>query len=481
MTRRPMLLAAAALACAAVPAQPLYSQASISASDKAQGAEAHPQLLREYGGAMTGKQADYVRIVGQRIAVQSGLSNAQSDFTVTLLNSPVENAFAIPGGYVYVSRNLLALMNDEAELASVMGHEVGHVAARHSRSRNNTSTAVGVGTSLLGALLGNSTLGQLATRVVGTGAQLGLLSYSRGQETQADSLGVQYLVKANYDPLAASSMLASLAAQNTLSAQIGGKSGRAPAFLSTHPDPLGRVARTAQEAKATGYTKGARNRDAFLSAIDGMIYGDDPAQGVVDGQSFRHRTLKLAFTAPAGFAMTNGTDAVTMTGEGGQATFSGAAYSGDLDAYIRSVFKGLAPNSNLDAGAARKLQVNGIEAASATLGATTQSGPVDVTVVAYAFDAKAAYHFVLVTAQGSGVGPFQSLMNSVRRLSAAEAAGVKPRRIRVVTVGRSDTVATLAARMAYPTMQIERFRVLNALSADATVRAGQRVKLVVIG
>ena len=144
MTKR-TLAVAAALALTVLPQQPVFAQAtSISAGDKAQGAQAHPQLLREYGGALSGKQADYVRRVGQRIAVQSGLSNAQSDFTVTLLNSPVDNAFAVPGGYVYVTRNLLALMNDEAELASVMGHEVGHVAARHSRGRQNTSTAVGI-------------------------------------------------------------------------------------------------------------------------------------------------------------------------------------------------------------------------------------------------------------------------------------------------------------------------------------------------
>ena len=145
------------------------------------------------------------------------------------------------------------------------------------------------------------------------------------------------------------------------------------------------------------------------------------------------------------------------------------------------MFKALAPNSNAGAAEARRFQVNGIDAASATVGATTQTGPVDVTVVAYAFDTRTAYHFVLVTAQGTGVGPFQSLVGSVRRLSANEAAAIRPRRIRVVTVGRGDTVATLAARMAYPTMQVERFRVLNGLSGNAAVRAGQKVKLVVFG
>lgn len=109
---------------------------SISPSEKAQGQQAHPQFLQTFGGAYGGPQAEYVAQVGRRIAVQSGLSNSERDFTVTLLNSPISNAFAMPGGYVYVTRQLLALMNDEAELAAVLGHEVGHVAARHSSSRS---------------------------------------------------------------------------------------------------------------------------------------------------------------------------------------------------------------------------------------------------------------------------------------------------------------------------------------------------------
>ena len=135
---RPVLIAGAALAVVAVPQASTIAQSgtgvvqSISAKDKQQGDEAHPQLVSEFGGAMTGAQAQYVESVGKKIAVQSGLSNAQSDFTVTLLNSPVNNAFAIPGGYVYTTRQLVALMNNEAELAAVLGHEVGHVAARHA-------------------------------------------------------------------------------------------------------------------------------------------------------------------------------------------------------------------------------------------------------------------------------------------------------------------------------------------------------------
>jgi predicted Zn-dependent protease len=481
---RKILLALAAVTLTAP--QPVLTQAraptSISASDKAQGAKAHPELLREFGGAYAGPQSDYVRRVGQRIAVQSGLSNAQSDFTVTLLDSPVDNAFAIPGGYVYVTRNLLALMNDEAELASVMGHEVGHVAARHSQSRNQTSTIGSVLAGVVGAVAGNSTLGTLLGRGVGLGAQLYTLKFSRTQEYQADDLGVSYLAKAAYDPMASSSMLASLAAQNALDARAGGKTASSqPTMFSTHPDPASRVTRTANAAKATGYTRGTRNREAFLAAIDGMIYGDNPAQGIVDGQSFSHPGLKIAFTAPAGFTMANGTDAVTMTGTGGRAQFGGGRLSGTLESYSETVFRAVAPNGGLEMGNSRRFQVNGIDAVSTTARANTQSGPVDVTVVAYGFDPTTAYHFLIVTAAGSGVGPFASTVDSLRRLTTAEAAQIRPRRVRVVTVGARDTEASLAARMAYTSMQAERFRVLNGLATGATVRAGQKVKLIVWG
>ncbi len=184
----------------------------ISQSEKAQGQQAHPQFLQTFGGAYGGTQDAYVARVGKRIAVQSGLSGSERDFTVTLLNSPINNAFTIPGGYVYVTRQLLALINDEAELAAVLGHEVGHVAARHSSSRSRTSGVTSVLANILGAVTGNARVGQIA----GQAAQLYTLRFSRQQELQADDLGVRYLSSGGYDKFAMSTVLASLAAQNSL-------------------------------------------------------------------------------------------------------------------------------------------------------------------------------------------------------------------------------------------------------------------------
>lgn len=212
---------------------------AISSQDKAEGAKAHPQLLSEFGGAQSGPQAAYVEGVGKTIALQSGLSNARDDFTVSLLNSSVNNAFAIPGGYVYVTRQLTALMNSEAELAGVLGHEVGHVAARHSASRKKASTRnqlLGMlGSILSGVLLGDNAFGRLGQQIFSQGSQLLTLKYSRSQEVQADNLGVEYLRGAGYDPRAMSTVLNSLAQQNALDAQLRGTSNQVPQWASLIP------------------------------------------------------------------------------------------------------------------------------------------------------------------------------------------------------------------------------------------------------
>ncbi|WP_394658586.1 M48 family metalloprotease, partial [uncultured Novosphingobium sp.] len=292
-TRRKLALGSAlALSTAGLPgfagvAGPAGAQAvdSISASDKAQGAKANPELTAEFGGRLTGPQATYVESVGKTIALQSGLSNARSDFTVTLLNSPVNNAFAIPGGYIYVTRQLTALMNNEAELAGVLGHEVGHVAARHSNKRQKAaqrnSILGALGSVLSGAILGDSGFGRIGQQIFSQGSQLLTLRFSRTQELEADKLGITYLRRAGYDPRAMSTVLESLARQNALESQLRGSTSQTPEWASTHPDPASRVrdALVQAGANATGTT----NRDKFLAGIDGLTYDDDPRQGIVDG------------------------------------------------------------------------------------------------------------------------------------------------------------------------------------------------------
>lgn len=469
-------------ACVSQTGSPASAQGatqSISAADKKQGAEAHPQLLQEFGGAMTGAQATYVETVGKNIAIQSGLSNARGDFTVTLLNSPVNNAFAIPGGYVYVTRQLAALMNNEAELAGVLGHEVGHVAARHAAKRESQATRNSLlgalGSILSGALLGNSALGQLGQQIFSTGSQLLTLKYSRGQETEADNLGITYLQRAGYDPRAMSTVLQSLANQNALDASVKGTTNQVPEWASTHPDPASRVRAALTRA---GNTTGRTNRDTFLAGINGLTYGDDPAQGIVDGSSFVHPSLRLAFRAPNGFYLVNGTRAVSISGQSGKGEFSTAAYSGNLESYVRSVFTKLSSQQQLAPTTLERTTVNGIPAVYGAARVNSGNGQVDVVVFAYEFGPQQAYHFTTISQAGQA-SQFDTMFRSIRRISATEASAVKPRRLSVVTVKSGDTVESLAKRMAYTDQPLQRFLVLNGINASSKLTVGQKLKLVV--
>ncbi len=481
-----MLLAGAALVTAPLAAQQrAVSQSgtrSISQADRATGARANPDLIAEFGGAVNGPQSAYVEGVGKTIALQSGLGNARSDFTVTLLNSSVNNAFAIPGGYVYVTRQLVSLMNNEAELAGVLGHEVAHVAARHSAKRQKAATKNSIfgvlGTVISGALLGNGALGQLGQQIFSRGSQLLTLSFSRAQETQADNLGIQYLRGAGYDPRAMSTVLASLAGQTALDARLlGSTRERSPEWASTHPDPASRV--RAAAARAGASATGTTNRDVFLSRIDGMIYGDDPKQGVVEGQTFIHPEFRLTFQAPNGFYLVNGTRSVSISGQSGKGELSTAPFDGNLDRYVRSVFAGLTQQgqAQINVGSVQRTTVNGLPTSYGSARVASGNGQIDVTVFAYQFSGSQAFHFVTLAPAGRG-NVFDPLFRSMRRITANEAAAVKPRRIDVVTARAGDTVQSLAGRMAYSNGQLERFLVLNGLNSGSRIVAGQKVKIV---
>ncbi|QKG71382.1 M48 family metalloprotease [Erythrobacter mangrovi] len=454
----------------------------ITQSEAQAGAEAHPELLAEFGGAMTGSQALYVEQVGKNIAVQSGLGNARDSFTVSLLNSSVNNAFAIPGGYIYTTRQLVALMNNEAELAGVLGHEVGHVAARHSQRRQaaaQRNTLLGAaGAILSGILLGDSGLGQQIGQTLMQGSQLLTLKFSRSQELEADGLGIRYLNQAGYDPHAMATVLQSLASQNALDARLQGRDNATiPEWASTHPDPASRVA--GANATAQGLS-GVTNRDTFLTRIDGLLYGDDPKQGVIEGREFIHPELRLAFTAPQGFYMVNGTRAVTVNGQSGKAQLTLGQYNGNLNTYVQGVFSGLSQQQQVTPSSIQRTTVNGLPAAYGTARVASGGSQVDVTVFAYEFASDRAYHFLAITPAGQA-STFNEMFSSMRRISAQQAGNIIPRVIDVITVRVGDTVASLASRMAYSDNQVERFRVLNGLGANDGVVAGQKVKIVVRG
>ena len=463
----------------------IQTVSSMSAAEKAEGAKAHPELVKEFGGLYEGPQAAYVVQVGRKIAVQSSLSNQQGDFTISLLNSPVNNAFAIPGGYVYVTRQLMGLMNDEAELAGVLGHEIGHVAAQHGKKRQSAATRntiLGVlGQVLIGQVAGDSGLGGLLQKGVGTGVQLLTLKYSRTQEYEADDLGVQYLAKAGYDPAALSTMLASLAAQTALDVQTSGTPGSIPEWASTHPDPGARVARALQAARATSSKGTLRNKALFIGNLEGLLYGDDAAQGIVVGRQFVHPGLKLKFAIPEGYTIDNQSDFVTIASQSGKAQFGGGRYDGNLDGYVQGLFQQLAgQGAQIGTIPLQRTTINGLAASygSANM-SNTQGTRLTVTIIGYAYSPDTAYQFMIVTPQGQSMGGLVTTVNSMARITDQEAAGVKSRKIHLVRVRAGDTPASLSRQMAYGDHQLERFLVLNGLKAGDSLAPGSTVKLVV--
>ena len=479
----------AGLAIVVIPAAALAQAAPryLSQRDVVEAQRQHPELVAEFGGAETGARGAYVESVGRRVATYSGIANPGQTYHFTALNSAVENAFAVPGGYVYITRQLMGLMNDESELAFVLGHETGHIAANHARARKAAATRnsiLGVLGAILGSAVGGNVFGNMISQSAQQYAQLATLGFSRDQEYQADTLGIRYMLAAGYDPMGSATMLDALSRADALETRIQGRDSRStPEWARTHPLSTNRTQRAQVEAQRTGRAgQGMRNRDQFLAQLEGIYVDDDPAQGVIDGRSFTHPDLRFQFVVPTGYTMQNGASAVTISGSAGKAQFSTGRFNGDLATYISQVIYGLTKGrAQVPMAPPRETTINGIPAMYSVGRANTQSGALDVSVMAYRWAPDRAYHFVMLTQAGAGIGPFTSMVDSLRRISAQEATSIRPRIIDVVTVGAGDTVQSISRRMAYRDYQLERFLTLNGLANNARLAPGQKVKVVIYG
>jgi predicted Zn-dependent protease len=479
MRRSVLLFCAAALAITPAAAQRAHY---LDPRDVAEAQKENAQIVEELGGAETGPRAAYVESVGRRVGAYSGVANAGQALHFTTLNSAVENAFSVPGGYVYITRQLMGIMGDESQLAFALGHEVGHIAANHAHQREEyaAQNPLGVLGRILGAVFGDRFMGS----ILQVRAKLQQLSFSREQEYEADTLGLRYMIAAGYDPAGAAQLLSALSRTTALEARVQGRTNRqTPEWASTHPLSENRMQRALQEARATGRLgTGLHNRDVFLNQLEGVYVDDDPAQGVIDGPVFTHPDLRIQFRVPTGYLMSNGTFAVTVSGSAGKAQFSGGRYNGSLDNYILRVFEQLTRGQvELAIPQPRRTTINGMPAAYTTAHVRTDSGLIVVSVMAYQWDPQHIYHFVMLTQGGTGIGPFTPMVNSLRRITQAEAAAIRPRIIHVVTVKPGDTLQSLASRMAYRDFKLDRFLVMNGLTANSRLAPGQRVKLVIYG
>jgi predicted Zn-dependent protease len=434
------------------------------------GATEHQKMEKNFGFVQDAALVNYVNRVGQRVTRDTERSDVQYKFFV--LDSPDPNAMALPGGYIYVSRGLLALANNEAELASVLGHEAGHITARHSAERYSKGTVASIGASLLSIAIGNSG----ATQAIDLGTNLIMSSYSRSQESQADSLGIRYMVRAGYDPQAVPAFLASLHRQSQLESRMHGKYASPLAgYFATHPATADRVGLTADEIKAFPKT-GETNRAAHMKAIHGMTYGDSAAHGFVRGRSFFHPAIGFAFDIPTDFQIENQPSRVVAAHNSGAVMIFDMASekAGDPLSYLES----WAGDMNLQD--AEAITISGMPAATGSLEGVVRGAPATVRLVAIAWGKQVA-RFQIVIPEGSPSALIKGLRDaaySFRALSAQEKNSVRPLRLVTFVANPSDTVAARAARLPFSNYKEEQFRVLNGLGPGDELKPGEIYKTV---
>ncbi len=441
----------------------------------------HPKLVKAFGGEYPDRKLQsYIQRTGQRLAAHTEFQ--QFPYRFTLLNSPIVNAFALPGGFVYISRGLLALASNEAELAGVLGHELGHVNARHSTERISATKMAQFG--VLAGALGASLLGLPGESIAQLGQQIALLSiksYSRSQEFEADMLGVRYMSKAGYEPDAMVNFLASLHQQSQLEARsLGLPPGKIDQYnmLSTHPRTVDRV-REAQTAANTARPVQPRiGRKEYLSRIDGMLFGDDPSDGIIQGRRFVHPGLRFEFTVPAEFRIRNSPEKVIAQDRHGTAIVFDIApirKARDMRNYIRTEWATKISLRNLEA-----LTINGFTSATATTRAKTRKGVVNVRMVALRRDAKTSYRLLFITPQARAkkLEPvLRQTTFSFRALSAQQAKAVSPLRLHVQRFNKGTRIEQLANQLPYGALNSDWFRVLNDIAPGQQPASGQTLKL----
>lgn len=449
----------------------------LSQSEEIQmGRENHPKIIKEFGGEYGSPELKrYVDGIGQLLARTAERRDLK--FTFTLLNSDIINAFATPGGYIYITRGLMALADNEAQLAGVLAHEIGHITALHHARRHGQSLLANIGLAAVGILGGRSAaqLGQL-------GAVSVLQSFSRGNEYEADQLGVRYLSRAGFDPGAMAGFLSKLRADTRLRAKRRGESPDAVDqfnYLATHPAPRARVQRATALANKTPVKNPVTARNLYLSKLNGMLYGSDPDQGFIRGRDFLHPKLRFAFRVPPGFSLFNSPRAVYAFGpDKSRIIFDRASKpaGGSMKNYLGRVWGAKMRLRDLET-----IRVNGLDAATATTTLRTNTGNFNARLVAYRFDAKTIYRliFLIPAKQRNRLSTeLRRTTYSFKRLTPAEASRLRPLVLRIITVRRGDTIGRLARRMPYSDFQLERFEVLNGISRNDPLRVGQKLKMV---
>jgi predicted Zn-dependent protease len=475
-------LLAAALLLAACVTNPVTGRSEFTLMsperETALGRQAAEQVEREIGLVDAPELTAYVERLGQRLARSSPRGDLVYRFAVADMEEP--NAFALPGGWIYVSRGLLAIANSEAELANVIGHEIGHVAARHAAQRETRAAGVGL-LAALGGIAARAAGGEAVGRSV---AQLGQLAgagviafYSRDQERQADEVGQEIAARTGYDPAAMASFLGTLERDSLQRTAAP----RRPSFLDSHPLTSDRVEATAARAKGLALGPAppdAASRAAFLPHLENLVVGPDPAEGVFEAERFLHPGLGLAIDFPAGWRTQNRRDAVGA-GAPGQDAFIVLEAQGPREDPLRAAQR-FASARKLPLGEGVHLRIGGWDAYRSWSEARSQSGDVaiDLTWIAHP-DATLRVTGVAGASRFRVYAEsFRATARSVRPLQRAERAGLKVRRLRIVRARRGERLAALSRRTGNVWSAAET-AIANALPQEAEFERGELVKIAV--
>jgi predicted Zn-dependent protease len=429
------------------------------------GKEGYQAVLQEYGAYSDAKITSYVDSIGHRLASVSHQPDLEWHFTV--LDDQVVNAFAMPGGYIFISRGILGYLNSEAQLAGVLGHEIGHVTAKHTAARMSQQQLAGLGIGLGGVF---SRTFQRYSSVAQQALGFAFLKYSRDDETQADQLGVDYATKAGWDPR-------EIPMTYVMLRRVGEQSGQSmPSFMSTHPDPGDRETRTRELAKtaAAGKTGLVIHGREYIRHVDGLVFGIDPTQGYFDGTTFIHPGLATQVTFPTGWKTQNTHEAVlgaspdqasvvqlTLTDSKG---LSPSAYVADLERAQK-----------ITGAEGREETINGQPAWVGHLGIIKQDGTqAAVTAAIIQHDTKSLFQLI-------GQGDDSAILGTARSLKKVTdpaKLNVAPTRVKVVTVDKTgpfdQVVATYGPQALDPTST----SILNIVEPDETVNQGTLLKIV---
>jgi len=426
----------------------------------------HERLVAAFGGEVRAPQAQRLLTdITNRLVMAT--DRPDESYRVTILNSPVVNAFALPNGRLYVTRGLLALANDTSEVAAVLSHEIAHVTLRHASQRNEMQARSALIKRVTEDVLNDAE----QAAVVQSQARSSLANFSRSQELEADQTGVKVLARAGFDPYGAPRFLTAL---DRSAGSSRGDSSSAE-MMASHPSTSERISKALQAARrASAPGTGESGRLEYLAAIDGIPYGDDPADGVVKGRRFSHARLGVTFEAPEGFTLENTSQAVLgASPDGSKRLLFDAADTPNgqsLEEVLRSTW-----SDTIEPGSLETTTVNGLPVATAVSNGKEWSFRLSAIRIG-----NTTYRLIMAARSGTGDldGMFRRTLDTVRQVQPDEARQIRPLRLKVVTARDGDTAQSLAETMPVD-RALDRFLLLNGLERNAPLKSGERYKIVV--